>query len=215
VGNIGDKDWLPLSVQDETRHLALPGMVSAIWAVSQIPSGGGSAGKRQSGSANRCAADSAVCARRFALHHQQGKSELAILVGTAQDRLKLKTPLSQTYAQAAIAVLPCALWQTLHLDSGTLQTDGEPLRSQSTAFTSTQSGQRKAKPLNEVAGVEQCSANQVFFARNLPMLAATIEVRELEGLRAPVEHAALASGIAAAGIERTDVRTVTDRRTGR
>ncbi|NJL21972.1 MAG: hypothetical protein HC895_16050 [Leptolyngbyaceae cyanobacterium SM1_3_5] len=27
-----DKTWLPLSVEDETRNLALPGMVSAIWA---------------------------------------------------------------------------------------------------------------------------------------------------------------------------------------
>ncbi|NJL21971.1 MAG: hypothetical protein HC895_16045 [Leptolyngbyaceae cyanobacterium SM1_3_5] len=99
--------------------------------------------------------------------------------------------------------------------AGTLTTDGEPLRSPINgiylnAVWATQSQTFE----NEVLGSSNAQPNQVFFARNLPVLAgAAIEVRELEGLRAPVELPLLIEELQQQGLSEA-IRTVTDRRSG-
>lgn len=69
---------------------------------------------------------------------------------------------------------------------------------------------------NENLGSSTGEPGQVFFARNLPVLdGEVVEVRELSAPRAAVEEPLLRQELAAAGFSDTDIRIVTDPRTGR
>ena len=69
---------------------------------------------------------------------------------------------------------------------------------------------------SESIGSSTGEPDQVFFARNVPVLEGeTLEVRELDGPRAFVEEPGLREELAAAGVPWSYIRTVADARTGR
>lgn len=69
---------------------------------------------------------------------------------------------------------------------------------------------------SETIGSSTGEPDQVFFARNLPVLEGeTLEIRELDGARAFVEEPVLRDELARAGVPSSYIRTVADPRTGR
>ncbi len=68
---------------------------------------------------------------------------------------------------------------------------------------------------NETLGSSDGSPNQSFFLKQTPVLGdATIQVRELDGPRAATELTAFTAGLIAAGLKTSDIRVVTDVKTG-
>jgi phage-related baseplate assembly protein len=210
--------WLPLSVQDETRELALPGMISAVWAgVPALPAAAVLQAKGTQVQLIDARQSAQFAAGDLLYISQSGKGELAILADTAQDTLILKTPLSETYAQAIVsrALLPrfgkpCT-WMRARL-----QSDGEPLATQLNGIYLNAVWASQSQTFeSEVLGSSNAQPNQVFFTRNTPVLTgAIVEVRELEGLRAPIELPLLLEELQQRGMSAADLRTVIDRRIG-
>ena len=150
--------WLPLRVREETRALALPGMIAALWPGEPPPPPVGTP------------PDTRLA--RF------GTPLVWMRARLASDRPPRRARLLGIYLNA--------VW------ASQLQTYE-----------------------NEVIGSGNGEPDQVFFVRNVPVLAGeVVEVRELAGDRARVEELIMREELARSGVPESDVRTVRDARTG-
>ena len=211
--------WRTLSVRDETQHLALPGMLEALWpGLKPLPS---AAVTQASGT--RVALSSPRDAARFTpgdllyIATVSGEGELTRLDSVSRDALALTRPLTRDYTAATIGIpsLPRfgtpRAWIRARLDE-----DAAPLRSTvNGVYANAVWGEQLQSFENEVVGSSDHEPGQVFFVRHRPVLARqTLEVRELEGARAAVELPILREELQRHGMTDADVRTVLDRRTG-
>lgn len=212
-------DWLGLSVEDETRGLALPGMLAALWPGVPAPE---QAMVLQASSTQVQLIEARQGARfqhdDLLYVSQKDKGELVTVANVDGDVIILKAPLSRSYAQANIG--PAALprfgvprtWMRARL-----QEDGEPLRQYVNGIYLNAVWASQTQTIeNEILGSSNAQVDQVYFTRNMPVLAGEIvEVRELDGPRAAVELPLLIEELQHQGLAEADVRTVLDRRSGR
>lgn len=211
--------WRSLSVADETKHLALPGMITAVYpGVSSLPSG-----EVVAGSGDQIQLANA----RQAAHFQAGDLiaigaeeplELMTVKSVSENKLTLMANLSQGYQRVPVtlAALPRFGKPRTWLRAR-LQTGGDPLLTQvnSLHFNVVWAAQIQTIE-NEVLGSSNGQASQVFFSRRSPVLAGELlEVKELSGARAPVELAILQQELAEQGLGDDVITTVTDPRTGK
>jgi hypothetical protein len=211
--------WLALSVRDETHNLALPGMVQAIWPgvpvtppVSVVQAGG-----------TRVTVIDPRQAARFSPGDllyiaQDGQGELATLVSVAGTTLALKAPLSRDYARATIGLAGLPRFGTPRTwIRARLQNDVEPLGSKVNGLYLNAVWAAQIQTIeNEMLGSSDEQPNQVFFLRSTPVLEGeVIEVRELAGPRVPAEWPLLHQELLGQGLGEDDIRTVTDRRSGK
>lgn len=211
--------WRSLSVADETNHLALPGMVTAVYpGVSPLPSG-----EAVTASGNQVQLANARQAARFRAGDliaigDADPPELMTVQSAADATLTLTAVLSQEYQRVPVtlAALPRfgkpRTWLRARLQSG-----GDPLLTQINGmhFNAVWAAQIQTIE-NEALGSSNGQANQVFFSRQSPVLAGEwLEVKELSGARAAVELAILQQELAEQGIGSDAITTVTDPRTGK
>lgn len=209
--------WLPLSVDDETAGLALPGIVTAVYpGVEPVPS---TTVVRAAGTSVTLQLDRNV--PRFnpgdVLYIQSdGAGELATVAARGDSSLELVTPLGQSYNRGTIGRALLArfgtprTWIRARLDDAV-----EPPRSTVTAIASNAVWASQRQTIaNELLGSSNGQPSQVFFFANAPVLPEeTIEVRELDGARANVEYEILRRELLALGIGDDAIRTVVDSRT--
>ncbi len=213
-----DTAWRPLTVQDETNNLALPGMVAALWpGVPVLP-----AAAVVHASGPRVQVSDTRQALRFAPGEvlyiaRDGDGELATLASVARDTLTLETPLSRDYSGATIgrATLPRfgtpRTWIRARLEE-----DSAPLRSQLAGVHLNAVWAAQLQTVeNEVLGSSDDQPGQAVFLRQTPALEGEmIEVREIQGARAAVELPILREELLQRGLTDDDIRTVMDRRSG-
>jgi hypothetical protein len=98
-----------------------------------------------------------------------------------------------------------------------LQEDGEPRQTRMNGIYANAVWAAQVETWSdETLGAGTGEPDQVQFTRQTPVLSGqTVEVRELEGLRAPIELPLLIQDLERSGLTEADVRTVSDRRTGR
>jgi phage-related baseplate assembly protein len=211
--------WRSLTVEDETNDLALPGMVAALWPGVPTPPAATvvATGEKQ------VQLLSARLAARFSpgdllYIRQEDTGELVTVAKVSHDTLILRTPLSQAYNQATIgkATLP-RFGTPRSWIRARLQTDGKPLGSKLNGIHLNAVWAIQVQTISdELLGSSNGQLDQAFFFRQAPVLPhEVIEVRELDGPRAEVELAILEQELLAQGLCKSDLRTVTDRTTGR
>ncbi len=212
------ESWAGLDAEDDTRGLAVPGMVAVVWP--GVPG--------QSPAAVVQAADTSVrlleprAAARFRKGdlvslRRQDASELAVVHEAAAGVIQLQWPLGQDYAQGTVehATQPRfgteRTWLRCRYASET--------KAQRVRFAGVHPNAVWAAQLetieNETLGSSDGEPSQAFFARHTPVLhEEVLEVRELQGARAAVELPLLRDELARRGLPAEDLRTVIDGRTG-
>jgi hypothetical protein len=211
--------WRPLSVEDETQNLALPGMVKALWPGVKR---GKTAAVTQA-SETRVALtnhrDAALFAPGDRVHIATvaGEGELTRVETVAEDGVILRTPLRRAYTGATIGTPSLPRFGVPRTwVRGRLTEDGAPLGSALDGiYANAVWGEQLQSFDNEIIGSSSHEPGQTFFVRHRPALAGEIlEVRELDGARAAVELPILREELRRQGITDDDVRTTIDRRTG-
>lgn len=210
--------WQTLAVADETRNLALPGMLAVVWP-GEVPLPAASAptaeGQRIQLGDVRAAA--AFAPGDLLLVAQGDKNELATLVERAGATLVLRAPLAERYTNATVSLarLPRFGRPRTWLRAS-LREDGDPPLStvDRIALNAVWAAQIESFE-NEPLGAGSGQPGQALFLRHSPVLEGqVIEVRELSGARAAVELPMLRDELLARGFSEADIRTVSDRRTG-
>ncbi len=212
------EQWLPLSVEDGTSSLALPGMIAAVWPgvepallASVLKAGGTDAQLSDARQAARFKPGNLIYIS------EEGNGEMAIVTGVSRDKLTFKTPLEQTYGRATVSLaslprfgVPRA-WMRARLEF-----EDEPPRSEFRGIHPNSVWATQTQTIeNELLGSSGAQAGEVLFFRHTPVLEGeAVEVRELEGPRAAVELPILRDEILREGMTDADIRTVTDRRSG-
>jgi hypothetical protein len=212
-------NWLPVSVEDETENLQLPGTVSVLWP--GVPNQPASAIIQTS--ANQVTLSDARQAARYQpgdlLYLTKGEDgELAIVESIAENVLTMKTPLEKKFAGGTLnfADLPRFGVPRTWLRTR-LQTDGEPPMPRLAGIDANAVWARQVQTVSdELLGSSNGQIRQAYFMRRSPVLAGqVIEVRELEGARAEVELPILQRELLRQGLSAADLRTVKDRATGK
>jgi hypothetical protein len=211
-------DWRNLSVTDETRDLALPGMVEAVWP--GVPSPASVPVMTASETTVRLmeARDAARFTPGDRLYIQQDdEGELATVVAVSGRELMLKTPLLEDYDGATIghASLPRfgtpRTWMRARL-----REDGDPLQSTIIGVHPNAAWAFQVETVNnEILGGSNEQPGQSFSTRLSPVLPGqVVQVRELEGRRAQVELPILKHVLREHGLSDSDVTVETDPVTG-
>ncbi len=212
------KAWSPLTVQDETAHLVLPGMVAALWPGTRpLPST-----EAIQASGTQIEVASAQQAARFQVGDRlvlgaPETGEMVRVTGINRNLITLSRPLKKAQTRVTVAVAGLARFARPRTWlRARLQSDGEPASiTLNGLFLNAVWAAQVRTFENEPLGSSDGRANQVFFCRQTPVLKGEIiEVRELSGPRAAVELPMLQEELLAQGLTSTDIRTVTDRRTG-
>jgi Baseplate J-like protein len=211
--------WSAVTVRDETRNLALPGAIEVLWPGSPPPVSALVAAA--SGAALELADPQQ--APRFRPGDlievsEDGKSELATVAAAGQGALTLTAPLERALSRgtATVAALPRFGTPRTWLRAR-LQSDGPPRKAvlrgiHLNAVWASQVQTFADERLGSSTGQE----SQSYFFRNRPVLSGeVVEVRELDGARAHVELPILREELLREGFTDSDLRTVTDPRTGR
>lgn len=210
--------WAALSVQDETAHLSLPGMVAAVWPgtrplpVTEAIQAGGT--QIEVGSAQQAARFQAGDLLVIGAPDEGG---LVRVESVKRNIIHLKRPLPapQTRVTISLAALPRFGRPRTWLRAR-LQSDGQPLDATINGIFLNAVWSAQVQTIaNELLGSSDGRSHQAFFCRQSPVLVGeSIEVRELAGPRAAVELPILQEELAAQGFTASDTRTVTDRRSG-
>ena len=212
-------NWLPVSVEDETENLKLPGTVSVLWpGVPHQPS----AAIIQTSGGMVTLSDERQAARfqpGDLLYLTKGEDgELAIVEYIAENVLWLKTPLENKYAGGSLnfADLPRFGIPRTWLRAR-LQNDGEPPMPSLAGIDANAVWSRQVQTVNdELLGSSNGQIHLTYFMRFAPVLSGqVIEVRELEGVRADVELPILKRQLLRQGLTEADLRPVKDRATGK
>lgn len=211
-------DWRPLTVEDETMDLALPGMVSAVWpGTPPLPAGEAveAAGPEIQMASTQQAAQ--FRAGDLLLVGQGEEGELVELSAVNRRTLTLKRPLGEDHTRVMVSRARLPRFGTPRTwIRARLQIDGEPLKCHLNGIHLNAVWSAQIQTLeNEVLGGSDGRARQVFFLRQSPVLAGEIvEVRELSGPRAAVELPILQEALTRQGLTGDAIRTVTDPRSG-
>lgn len=212
--------WSPLGVQDETRDLALPGMVGVSWPGTPPPP---NATVVRAGGAEVQVLDEVQAALFRAgdlvVVSQGETTETATVVGVRGDRIALRATLATEYHRGAVTLAglprfgtPRGAWIRARL-----RVDGDPTATRVEAIDVNAVWAAQVQTIvGEVLGGSTGEPRQVLRCRSAPVLPGqVIEVRELDGPRAEVEQALLRDELAAAGLADDVLRVVADPRTGR
>jgi hypothetical protein len=211
--------WRPLAVEDETDGFSLPGMVALSWPGFPAPrqavlAEAGGRVARLTG-----AAEAARFAAGDLVHLRQGDdAELATVERVAGAELRLTTPLGRAYRGGTVAVASLPRFGTPRTwIRARLAVDADPPRARVLGIHPNAAWAVQAQTLeDETLGSGTGQPGQTLFFTRTPVLGGqVVEVRELEGARAKVDLALLVRDLARHGIAESDLRTVTDPRTGR
>ncbi|HET9345456.1 MAG TPA: putative baseplate assembly protein [Candidatus Limnocylindrales bacterium] len=210
--------WVPLPVADDTRDLALPGMIRMLWPGQ--PAQPELQIVRWSGS-KLVVADPRPLPRFAAgdlVHLSKGTaSELRRVAGTTADELVLRVAPSIDFSggTCTIAALPRFGTPRTWIRAR-LAVDGPPRHAEirSVHPNAAWAAQVETAPM-ELVGSGTGQAGESLFVRRRPVLAGeVVEVRELDGPRAAVEVPLLLEELARQGIGSDAVTREADPRTG-
>jgi hypothetical protein len=212
--------WAPLAVEDETRALALPGLVGVLWPGVSPPV---SAVLLQGIGARLTLAEPGDALRFGAgdLLHVTSPGDEGELASVdrveGSSALVLSRPLARAHAGGVVerAALPRFGTPRTWIRAR-LREDGAPprVRLGGIHLNAVWAAQQETIE-NELLGSATGEPDQVFFARRTPVLEEeTVEVRELEGQRAAVELPLLREELRQRGLTDADLRLVTDPRSG-
>jgi predicted phage baseplate assembly protein len=205
--------WSELSVTDETAEFSRPGMISFLApAVAPRPT---TTIIQATGSTITVA--SALAAAVFqpgnqVIVRQDTAAELSTVQDSQDAQIVLTTPLSGTYTGGTISLAALPRFGTPRdWVRARLRQDGAPAQSRVNGiYLNTAWAVQRQTIADEILGSGTGQPNQVLFFGQIPVLPGeTIEVRELEGLRAAVELPIVQNQVA-----EDDIRTVVDARTG-
>ncbi len=210
--------WLPVTVQDETNNLVLPGMIAIVWPGTRpLPSGEAVlASGAQVQMANIQQAAQFQPGNLLYLG-ETDKGELVTVERVTKNIITLKAPVSQTYQRVPLSLARLPRFGTPRTWlRARLQSDGDPVLSQVNGlFVNAVWAEQIRTFENEALGASTGQINQTLFFRQTPVLAGEIvEVRELVGPRAAVELPILRQELAQQGLDDSVIRTVADPRTG-
>lgn len=210
--------WQTLTVSDDTGALARSGMVAFL-----------DPGAPARPTANVASASGAVvtavdplAAAVFSAGDQivvQPKQAAEVVAIDSVDgaTINLVTPLAGTYSSttAVLAALP-RFGKSLDWVRARLKTDGTPEFSQVNGIYPNAVWARQVQTItNETLGSGTGQPSQSLFFRQFPVLEGEqVQVRELVGAQANVEFLVLQEQLVAQGFTSSDVRTVTDARSG-
>jgi Baseplate J-like protein len=211
--------WSRVRADDETAHLAGPGIVSVLWPGDEPPA----VAVVVSASAQSIVLADEREAARYASGdlvwlEAKGKGELATVDGVSGNEVVTAAPLGADYGQGTLraASLPRfgtpRTWLRARLSG-----DGEPLRARVRGLHPNAVWAAQLETVEgELLGSSTGEPRQVFFFARTPALAGeVVEVRELEGERAHVEYPLLVEAVAAEGIPESELRVERNPRTGR
>jgi hypothetical protein len=211
--------WRELTVSDEMANLSRPGMVSFIAPdVAARPQA-----MVQEAGDNQIVAGNALEAARFqagdpVVVQQNDTGELARVDRIEANVLYLETPLAESYrgSTVSLAALP-RFGRPLDWVRARLKADGAPARRELNGIYLNAGWALQVQTIhNELLGSGAGQPNQTLFFTQTPVLPGEqIEVRELVGARAEVELPILREALLEEGLTEDDIRTVTNRRTGR
>jgi predicted phage baseplate assembly protein len=208
--------WRTLAVEDGTRGLTAHGVVGAIWPGDAAPPGAAVIGATGTSVAlaDRSAAARFAPGDRVVVRDPRG-GEPAVVTAAQGETLTLRDPVSRAYVGGEVVDAPPArfgtprTWLRARFDA---TADPPPVALAALAPNATTLSQTEAIA-GEVVGSSDGSPRQALFVRRPPVLEGeTVEVRELEGARAPVDLPILERELAAAGLAGA-ARTVRDPRT--
>ncbi len=212
-------EWSQLRVSDETAHLGRPGMVSFIAPdVAVRPQ----AIVRQA-SAKEIVADGALEAAVFMPGQRVTMTkgddiELGTIEQVSEDTILLEAPLTGTFKGGTVqlAALP-RFGVSRDWIRARLKFDGVPPDNSVNALYLNAAWAQQVQTMNdEVLGSSTGQLGEAFFFTQVPVLPGErIEVRELQGPRAHVELPILQEALVVRGMDKEDIRAVTDPRTGR
>jgi hypothetical protein len=212
--------WQALRVRDQSRRLAVPGMVDALWPGTPPLPTAMVVYARDSEVRVAEARDASQFASGDTLYlvGQDGGGELVSVASVDGTTLWLRAPVTRAYGRATIGFPSLARFGTPRTwMRARLTSDRAPRRGRINGIHLNAVWAAQLQTFeNEALGSSNGQPGQVFFARNTPVLdGEVLEVRELSGARAHVEEPVLRGELARAGISDADVRVVTDPRTGR
>jgi uncharacterized phage protein gp47/JayE len=211
--------WAALTVNDETNHLALPGMVQLLWpGVPAVPRAAmiQAEGDTVQLVELRQAAQFRVGDLLYVAEDDAG--ELATLAAVRRGTLTLTTPLEGEYGQGSVSRATMPRFGTPRTwVRARLQTDGDPHRATVNGLHLNAVWASQTQTITgEVLGSSTGQTNQALFFRRTPVLPDyVVEVRELEGARAEVELPILREELLRGGLTEDDIRPAIDPGTGR
>ena len=208
-----------MQVDDETQQLALPGIVSILYpGVPPLPSATVASGQGTVVTVTDPTQAAAFAAGDLLyIQSANGTGELATLASVSGVTLALTAPLSQTYTGGTIGIAPLPrfgqpnTWVRARLtyDQDPLTTTIDDIGVNAVWATQQQTIQ------NEIMGSSTGQAGQVFFFDNTPVLPGEdVEIDELTAPRAAVEQSMFLAELANQGVAPSDIRIVTDAKTG-
>lgn len=210
--------WRVLGRDDQTRSLALPGMVAIVWPGT--PAASPATVLEAKGSHVRLAdprdGPRFLPGDRLFIE-REGTGELVVVAASERDLISLATPLDTDYVNAVIAPARLPRFGTPRTwIRARLQQDGLPRAAQLNGLYLNAAWASQLQTFDgEILGSSNGQPDQAFFTRQKPVLPGqVVEVRELDGARAAVELPLLLQDLRAHGMSEADVRTVADRRTG-
>ena len=210
--------WSSVSVDDETRGFARPGIAFVVWpggerhetaAVVQAK------GREIVLADARAASSFSVGARIYVRQGEDG--ELAEVESTTGARIRTVAPLGRSYARAGVSVAGLARFGTPRSWlRARVRGDGDPRRAHiERVYPNSTWAEQLETVADEPLGSSTGEPSQVHFVSRAPVLPGEqIEVRELEGRRAAVDYPLLVSELAVAGIDESDLRQTHDPVTG-
>jgi predicted phage baseplate assembly protein len=210
--------WQRIAVEDETAHLALPGIAYALWpgvaeppAAVVVEASGDAVRLRDARDATRFGAGELVWLQA------DGSGRLATVTAVSGDTITLAAPLDRDLGQGTLARAGLARFGTPRTWlRARMRADGEPRRSTVRAIAHNAVWAAEMETVaDELLGSGDGQPRQaLFFARTPVLVGQQIEVRELDGARAAVDYPTHVAALASAGIAEADLRVVRDPRTG-
>jgi Baseplate J-like protein len=199
-------------VADETAHLRLPGMLSFIGPA--LPPRFEATVLQANG--NQIRITRAEEAARFqggdqVVIQQAGSSEVATVDEVRGNLILTMVPLSTIYTGGSVRLADLARFGTpRQWIRGRLKEDGIPVDSQVNGFYLNAVWAAQVQTVNnEPLGASTGQPDQTFQFRQIPVLEGeTVEVRELEGVRAEVELPILKQELQRHGVPEADIREV-------
>lgn len=212
---LDEDQWVPMSVEDDTNSLALPGTVRISYpGVSPLPS---RRGIQVAGDTIRCTDLSTAELLRAADIVTVGDdsgSELAVLAAVVEDTLTLAAPTAKNYPRVTVTRAGPARFGTPRSAwvRARLRADGDPSATGlGGVYPNTTWAANVATRSSEVLGTSDGNPGQTVAFSYQPVLPGErIEVLELSGARAAVEYNDLLDDVGAHGGSEADLRTVPD-----
>lgn len=218
--------WLALDAADETRGLALPGIVSLLWP-GEAPRPAARIGTARDRELRLADARPAALFRAGdkVLLQREDESELTRVESMEARLIRLRAAPKGSFAGGTVAPAPLARFGTpASWLRFRLAADGKPPLARLRGIHPNTVWASQAQTLrDEVLGSSSGEPDQAFFLRGLAaagdgkpprvsvLSGERIEVRELEGPRAEIELPMLRRELAASGIGEADVNVVRDR----